>query len=279
VLTPAKQPALTVGQVSIDAASVAAVASAKKSSPAEAIDALTVDALLAEEAEQRGLPAQQPTAWALRAAKARSSARHIHEQAGADRLPSDEELRILSERYAPEVDRAESVLTVHALVARPKKDDKVPQAKALAAKLLGAVTGASSDDDFQTRARTITEPGLEVVVQPLPPFDAKGLISGGAGQMDEQFAAAAFTLAQPGAQSGIVESSFGWHIIRLVERRPAYVMPIEERRIKFAGKAFEMRGKALLDERMRALKGPNKVEILPAAEGFMQIVIGAKQTP
>jgi hypothetical protein len=30
---------------------------------------------------------------------------------------------------------------------------------------------------------------------------------------------------------------------------------------------------------MRALKGPNKVEILPAAEGFMQIVIGAKQTP
>jgi len=270
---------LSVGQSKIDGATIAAVAAAKKSSQKEAVEALTFDALLAEEAEQRGLPAQQPTAWTIRAAKARSTARHIHEQARADRLPTDEELRSLSERYKLEVDRPESVVTSHALVSKPKQDARIEEAKALAAKLLSAVTGATSDDDFQARAKTISAPGLEVIVQPLPPFDSKGLILGSPGQMDEKFATAAFSLTQAGAQSGIVESSFGWHVIRLIERRPAFVMPVEERRSKFAGKAFENRGKALLDERLAALKGSSKPEILPAAEGFMQLVIGSKATP
>lgn len=279
VLAQPKDPVVTIGQSKIDGATIAAVAAAKKSSQKEAVDALVFDALLAEEAEQRGLPAQQPTAWTIRAAKARSTARHLHEQAGADRLPTDEELRALSERYKVEVERPESVVTSHALVSKPKQDAKLEEAKALAAKLLSAVTGATSDEDFQARAKAVSAAGLEVVVQPLPPFDANGLILGGSGQMDEKFASAAFALTQAGSQSGIVESSFGWHVIRLIERRPAFVMPVEERRNKFAGKAFELRGKALLDERLAALKGSSKPEILPAAEGFMQLVIGSKATP
>jgi peptidyl-prolyl cis-trans isomerase C len=42
-----------------------------------------------------------------------------------------------------------------------------------------------------------------------------------AAQMDPAFSAAAFALAEPGALSDPVKSSFGWHVIRLEERKPA----------------------------------------------------------
>jgi peptidyl-prolyl cis-trans isomerase C len=42
-----------------------------------------------------------------------------------------------------------------------------------------------------------------------------------ASQMDPAFSAAAFALAEPGALSGPVKTRFGWHIIRLQERKAA----------------------------------------------------------
>ena len=47
-------------------------------------------------------------------------------------------------------------------------------------------------------------------------------------RMDPAFSRAAFALKQPGDVSEPVQSSFGWHIIRLDERRPARVRSFEE---------------------------------------------------
>jgi peptidyl-prolyl cis-trans isomerase C len=47
-------------------------------------------------------------------------------------------------------------------------------------------------------------------------------------RMDAAFSRAAFALKQPGDVSEPVQSSFGWHIIRLDDRRPARVRPFEE---------------------------------------------------
>lgn len=48
------------------------------------------------------------------------------------------------------------------------------------------------------------------------------------GRMVPAFEAAAFALQQPGELSGLVESPFGFHIVRLEARRPAGPAPYEE---------------------------------------------------
>jgi parvulin-like peptidyl-prolyl isomerase len=49
-----------------------------------------------------------------------------------------------------------------------------------------------------------------------------------ANQMDPQFSKAAFGLAKVGEVSEPVQSSFGWHLIRLEGRRPARQMTFDE---------------------------------------------------
>lgn len=48
------------------------------------------------------------------------------------------------------------------------------------------------------------------------------------GMMDEDFDAAAFALEEVGDITGIVETSFGYHIIKLTDLRPGSVTPFEE---------------------------------------------------
>ncbi|MCC6194315.1 MAG: peptidylprolyl isomerase [Burkholderiales bacterium] len=49
-------------------------------------------------------------------------------------------------------------------------------------------------------------------------------------EMDPAFGAAAFALAKPGDVSQPVQSSFGWHVIRLDDRKAATVQPYEQAR-------------------------------------------------
>jgi peptidyl-prolyl cis-trans isomerase C len=48
------------------------------------------------------------------------------------------------------------------------------------------------------------------------------------GRMDPAFSKAAFALAKPGEVSEPVRTPFGWHIIRLEDRKPASTRPFEE---------------------------------------------------
>lgn len=70
------------------------------------------------------------------------------------------------------------------------------------------------------------------------------------GEMDPAFAKAAFALAKSGELSEPVQSSFGWHVIRLDGRRPAVRKPFEEVRESILA---ELKQKYVNDEREAAL--------------------------
>ena len=82
------------------------------------------------------------------------------------------------------------------------------------------------------------------------------------GQMVPPFEAAAFDLEQPGDISDIVETNYGLHIIRLEERKPARLLPLDEIREKLrAHISQEKVAKAEADEKAR-LRAEADIEIL-----------------
>ena len=72
----------------------------------------------------------------------------------------------------------------------------------------------------------------------------------GFGEMDPAFAKAAFALTKTGELSQPVQSSFGWHVIRLDGRRPAVQKPFEEVRESILA---ELKQKYVNDEREAAV--------------------------
>ena len=62
----------------------------------------------------------------------------------------------------------------------------------------------------------------------LPAFDKDGMLLDGNGAMDQTFASAAFEIEKPGQITKPVKTQFGYHIIKLIEKTPEEVTPIEK---------------------------------------------------
>lgn len=274
--------AARVGSDVIPKALVAKVAADQAVAPREAVRRLIDDAVSANGARSRGLDRSHPAAWLLTAARARWAAeRSLAEARGSGPL-SDAEIVEVTRQHWREVDRPEAVRVVHALVQRPKKPDEAAyaSARALAAQLREAVLSAKDGDDFQARAKAVPHPAeLDVIVQPLPLFAVDGAITEGEGGMVESFAKAAHTLTKAGETSRVVETPFGWHVIRLIERIPEERMPLDARRAAFAEEAFMQRARKLSEARLAALRPSAPVEISPSAERLMESLLGRGPNP
>jgi peptidyl-prolyl cis-trans isomerase C len=266
--------AARVGGTEIPVSVVEAVAQTQHITAQEAARKIIDDEIAASVARSRGLG--KP--WDLTAIRGRLVADRVLAESKAKGLPTDPEVERLSKVHWADVDRPPRYLVVHAVVKRPADPALFPDAKALAEKIHQAVVGATSKADFEKRANAVPHPAtLFVKVEDLPPFTVDGRMVDSNSTMDAQFAKGAFAVAI-GATSDVVESQFGFHVIRALEKLPEQVMPFEDRRQAFAEEVLAMRGHDRIGAILKAQATKHRPIIEPTAESLMRTVqIGAEQ--
>jgi len=143
----------------------------------------------------------------------------IDEEVTSKLTVADADVSAFYEKNPDQFKEGEAVHASHILFAAPQTATPADKQKARA-KAEAALKAIRAGGDFAAIARE----------QSQDPGSAK---NGGdlgffpKGQMDPAFEAAAFSL-KPGTVSGIVETSFGFHIIKVVERRAPRTMPLTE---------------------------------------------------
>ena len=252
-----------VGNVVLAPSLVADVARAKGSSAREATEDLVRDALAAQGSAALGFDRDPAVAWQSTSALARSVPERLFDVAAAAGPPREDELA--------------QVLVEHAVVMRSanlREEDAI----AVAASIRQAVVGARSAEEFEARARALVHPRAQVIVQSVGPFAADGTDASGA-SLDAGFVAAAFALKAPLEISPVVASPFGWHVIQLVERKPAEGSQADRAR-DLGPAVIRMRARAQVDALLRTRTQAAKVEISSAADALMaQATPGPAKAP
>jgi hypothetical protein len=262
--------AARVGDVVISASLVGRVATAQQVPPSQALGSVIDDALAAAGARAAGLDQSAEVNVATTAALARRVVLRLREEARSAGPPTDAEVNLVTEEHWLDVDLPEQMRVVHAIVMDPRKHELEADAVTLAAALAATEAAATGPDDFETRAKALPhDPKLEIKVERLDPFVDDGRVaSPGGGTLDPDFVRGAMPLA-PGATSGVVRSSFGWHVIRMIERLPQHRIPFEERRRLFEEEVRAIRARRALEKLEEDLAQKYQVTVSNGVEELM----------
>ncbi|MDO9315219.1 MAG: peptidylprolyl isomerase [Burkholderiaceae bacterium] len=178
---------------------------------------LYVRRALAAEAVQQGLAADPLVAAALKIAQDKVLSDAILTKIDLANTPSDQALEQFTlARYRTETQRFQKPEEIHARHILLKKGSAEAQAQAV--KIL---TELKAGANFEELAKQYSQdPGSAVKGGDLGFFRR--------GQMVPEFDTALATLLKPGELSGVIETEFGLHIIRLEERKEARTANYEE---------------------------------------------------
>ena len=147
----------------------------------------------------------------------------------------------------------ERVRASHILIATAEDADAAAKAQAKA-KAEQILKDLKAGKDFATLARQHSQdPGSAVNGGDLGVFPQ--------GQMVGPFNDAAFSL-KPGATSDLVETQFGYHIIRVAEKHPGRTVPLEEVRPRLEEFLKHQNRESETESFVKALRTKSKVEIL-----------------
>jgi hypothetical protein len=237
----------------LPASLVVGVARAKSVPPRAALEELIEDALLWE-AGSRHAAEMAPTApWDSTGAAARSAAARIARDAREAGPPTANELS--------------TVTVVHAVVLNSSAVQR-ESAAAIATSIKDAVEHATSADDFERRAGSVAHGAARLTIERVGAFGADGLVADGS-HVDPSFVAAAFELRGPADTSPVVETVYGWHVLRLVERVLPEPGSIEQRKHDFADIVIAMRARSRLDRLLAKRRERTKIDITAAAGPLM----------
>ncbi len=279
-----------VGDLDVTADTVARVAAAQRIPLDRARDAAIRDALLAAGARARGLHDDPALRAQIQAVLARRVLRQLLDDARRAGPVTDDELRALTERHWMELDRPESFRTVHAVVRLAADADAATRDRARAvAEAIRAAAAPARDvalrtqppppapgrppsdpaaDAFKEAARAVPADGFEIVAEMLPAVTAAGRALVPERQdFDPAFARGAAALAARGDLSPPVTSSFGVHVILLLERIPPSILPEDERRRLVHDEAVSDRARALQAQLLATLRRE------PALEGGVDALL------
>jgi peptidyl-prolyl cis-trans isomerase C len=130
-----------------------------------------------------------------------------------------EDVQTFYSQNPKEFQEAEKVHASHILITAPKDADAATKAQARA-KAEAILKDVKAGKDFATLAKQNSQdPGSAANGGDLGFFQQ--------GQMVGPFNDAAFSL-KPGAISNVVETDFGYHIIKVIEKQPARTVPLDE---------------------------------------------------
>lgn len=251
-----------VGDIPIERSLVAAVARAQRVGADVALQRLIDDVLLSEVAKKEGAANDLAVRGAERSALGRALLLRLRGGALAKGPFTDAEIAAQLPGYWLELDRPERRLIVHALV---KKD--VPNgaevARALQKELVTAngPDAARSEAEFTARAKAF---------QATPPVHVEkfAIVSDGrvaaanAGSVLESFTKGTFDIPEVLGTSDVVETTYGWHVIRLLEKFPPLHTTREEKIAKMMPDLVAVRVRALQDELVTKLHASAKTEIV-----------------
>jgi peptidyl-prolyl cis-trans isomerase C len=147
----------------------------------------------------------------------------------------------------------ESVRASHILIRFPEGADAAAKAQAKA-KALKILKDVRAGKDFAALAKEHSQdPGSAPNGGDLGFFPQ--------GQMVGPFNDVAFSL-KPGQTSDLVETQFGYHIIRVAEKRPSRTIPLEEVRPKVEQGLQNQNKESETDAFVKSLRAKGKVQIL-----------------
>nr|WP_312986328.1 peptidylprolyl isomerase [Comamonas koreensis] len=191
---------------------------ARKDSVAQMADAIYVRRVLALRASEAQMDKQADTAAGLRIASdkvlsdaylAKFDKDHTPDQKLVDAQVSAAYQANKEKYQAPEQAHVAHILIANKDEAKAKEQiDKLRQEVATGADFAKLAKDNSSDSNSALKGGDL------------------GLVS--RGQTAPEFEAAAFALAKPGDLSPVIKTQFGYHIIKLVEKKPARTMSLEE---------------------------------------------------
>jgi len=225
------------------------------------LNTLLVDKTLAKEARDVGLDRNEEIARRLALetdrflaqamiGKIENDAAAEFDAKQADFLAAARETYMLNkEKYR----RPEQISASHILFDSAKRgnDAALALAKETRAKLLAGA-------NFATVAAEISD-------DPTAKTNGGGLGWFGPGKMDPAFSKTAFALKNAGDLSEPVQSSFGWHIIRLDGRRPPQDMPWEQARKVIMADLKQRHVIESRDARLNAIRNDPNLKINQAA--------------